>query len=384
MRKERIAILGGGVGGLTTAIALNQLGYETKLFEGAPKLEGIGAGFGLASNALYAFRFLGLEREVAEAGHPIDSFNICDQHGNTLIRTDPQRLQNHFGAGNFSYHRADLHQLLLRHIPEGQIFTGHRLIDFKQEHDRVSLRFANGHTEEVDYLIASDGVQSVVRQHLVPGSAARYAGYTCWRAVVDNRIAQVKHGVEIWGKAGRFGLTPLTRDRLYWYACINTPSRNTKLKSWGINDLLNRFSGYHNDVLRAIRATHEDDLLLHDILDLRPLKHFAFNRILLLGDAAHATTPNMGQGACQAVEDAAVLACILKHSSDVKKAFVHFEKARLDRTRYIINTSRRAGFAAQLENSLLVTLRNGILKLLPDSFAEMNLRRLYEEDFISS
>ncbi|WP_245586293.1 FAD-dependent monooxygenase [Olivibacter sitiensis] len=380
--KERIIILGGGIAGLTAAIALRQLGYEPVVYESARELKGIGAGFGLASNAMKAFELLGLESEVAQLGYPVDSFRICDELGRALIETDPARLQARYQAENYAFHRADLHKLLMAYLPSEALVLSHRAVSFKQDDDGVDLSFANGENLRGDYLLVADGVHSAIRQQLVPSARPRYAGYTCWRAVVDNRLVGVEEGVETWGAKGRFGLTPLIGDRLYWYACVNAPARDAHYAAYRVADLQAHFSHYHEPVVRALSITKDEDLLWNDIMDIRPLRRFAYGRALLLGDAAHATTPNMGQGACQAIEDAAILKSELRKRATFEEAFIAFEGRRLKRTQYIIETSRRAGWLAQLSNPILVSVRNNLFRLLPNSLAASQLKRLYEEDFI--
>jgi 2-polyprenyl-6-methoxyphenol hydroxylase-like FAD-dependent oxidoreductase len=123
-------------------------------------------------------------------------------------------------------------------------------------------------------------------------------------------------------------------------------------------------------------------MLCHDIIDVKPIRQFAFGHILLCGDAAHATTPNMGQGACQAIEDAIVLAnCMATYSADIQKAFQVFEKKRISRTTRIVNTSWQIGKLAQIENKVLSNLRNGLMRLIPPSANEKQLQFLYNVDF---
>lgn len=382
MRDQKIVVLGAGIAGLTAAIALRQIGFDPLVFESANEIKGIGAGFGLASNAIKAFGCLGLAEEVTALGRWLDSFDICDQWGNTLIRTDPSKLRDLYQAENFAYHRADLHQFLLSKLPASSIVTAKRGQYIQQDKQGITLFFHDGSDIRCDYLLVADGVRSAIRQQLCPSSKPRYAGYTCWRGVVDNRSIGLAKGVETWGAKGRIGMTPLSKDRLYWYACVNAKANDVQYRNYGVSDLHKRFADYHDPIPHVIAATKQVDLLWNDIIDVKPLKHFAFDRVLLMGDAAHATTPNMGQGACQAIEDAVILQVEMQKQQPIEAAFVAFERRRLGRTRYITDTSRQAGWLAQWDNPFWVSLRNTLLKTVPQSIVQYNLKKLYNSDFL--
>src|SRR5690606_31405101 len=150
----------------------------------------------------------------------------------------------------------------------------------------------DGTTYRCRYLIVADGVRSGARQQLLPQAIPRYSGYTCWRATISNGAIGLHHGSETWGAKGRFGMTPLIHDRIYWYACVNASQNSAVYKNYSVKDLLRNFSDYHNPIPEILSHTSDEDLLWNDIIDLKPLSRFAYNNILLIGDAAHATTPN--------------------------------------------------------------------------------------------
>jgi 2-polyprenyl-6-methoxyphenol hydroxylase-like FAD-dependent oxidoreductase len=237
---------------------------------------------------------------------------------------------------------------------------------------------------EADYVVACDGVHSVFRQQLLPESMPRYAGYTCWRAVIDNlppSLLNLNETSETWSATGRFGIAPLNKGRLYWFACMNAKQNDALKRHYGMEELIKAFGKYHAPIPEILRHTKAEQLIWSDIIDIKPLKKFAFGNIVLMGDAAHATTPNMGQGACMAIEDAAILANTIEHTQSVEEAFVAFEKKRLARTTTIVNNSWNIGRVAQLENAVLIALRNTLLRLTPPSFAEKQVRFLQEVSF---
>lgn len=375
------AIIGGGIAGLATAIGLQSLQRDFMLFEQSKMIKGIGAGFGLAANAMQALDYLGLKKDIEAIGHHLPSYNILDQNGHLLLEPNTQSLQQRYHQGNFAIHRADLHHYLQTQIPKDNIELERRAIRFEEHQHHITIHFQDGYQHDCRYLLIADGVKSLLRQQLLPQSLPRHAGYTCWRAVINNDI-QLKRGSETWGKDGRFGLTPLVDNRLFWYACINSKPNNSILKNYTVTDLIDCFKDYHPIIKQVLEKTNQEDLIWGDILDIKPLKHFAFNHVLLLGDAAHATTPNMGQGACQALEDVAVLIDELKDKKEVKKAFLCFEKRRLDRTKYIIDTSRWIGSVAQWDNPWLIQLRNFILKHTPSRWTQNSLNKLLQVNFM--
>lgn len=378
--KHQYAICGAGIAGLTTAIALNQIGIYPHIYEAAPTLAPVGAGLGLAANAMKAFQMLGIGQEVISKGRFLDALNIYDHHGNLLNHTDSRKFSQKYGQDNFCIHRADLHQLLISYIDPEFIHTGKQLKQLEINGQSQRLYFADGTRQETDYLIAADGINSVIRQHLLPGITPRYSGYTCWRAVIPD-VTDYQEAAEYWGPAGRFGMVPLPGNRLYWFCCINSGPDESTMKTMTSEMLQARFSNYPKPVRMALKNASDAKLIWGDIQDLPPLKQFSFGNIVLIGDAAHATTPNMGQGACQAIEDAVILAQEMEKTNNPATAFKSFEKRRIKRTHEIIRNSEMIGKVAQLENPYLIIIRNLLMKNLPKNFNEQQLLKLYKVDF---
>lgn len=175
---------------------------------------------------------------------------------------------------------------------------------------------------------------------------------------------------------------PLLDGRIYWFACLNADKpKDARFAAFGKQDLLDTFGDLHAPIADIIAMTDPKKILWNDIIDFAPVDKFAFGRVLLLGDAAHATTPNMGQGACQAIEGAAILGKTLANATDVEAAFKAFERKRLKRTALIVNRSWSLGKIAQLENPLAVNLRNFAFRLVPDSMNERQVKTLLDVEF---
>ncbi|MBK8969032.1 MAG: FAD-dependent monooxygenase [Saprospiraceae bacterium] len=376
-------ILGAGIAGLSTAIALKKIGIQARVFEAAPAFKPLGAGLLLAANAVQAYRKIGISEKIIARGRALPLFEILDARGRLISQIDAASIQQKYGVHNFAIHRADLHEALLEQLVPGQVQYGKRATGILPgPNGAQEVRFADGSSQHTDFLIVADGIHSAIRQQILPGATERYAGYTCWRAVIDAGAIHQTSATESWGTAGRFGIVPLTGERIYWFACVNAPKNDPALRDFRVADLLRIFGNFHDPIPAILAQTRDADLIWNDIVDLKPIPRFAFGNVLLLGDAAHATTPNMGQGACQAIEDAAVLADVLKKQfADPAAAFRAFEQRRLKRTHFIVNNSWTLGRMAQWQNPLLAALRNGLFRMVPGRVNEAQLEKVLTVDF---
>jgi 2-polyprenyl-6-methoxyphenol hydroxylase-like FAD-dependent oxidoreductase len=373
----KVSIIGAGIAGLTTAIALKKEGITAEVFEAAPQLSAVGAGLGLAPNAIMALSHIGLDEKVVSVGRQLPYFQILDQQGGLISSADSKYVVEKYGIDNFTIHRADLHECLLNELDSHFVHTNKRVVHCRPYRTGAELTFSDGSIHQTDYLIVADGINSAVRKKILPDAKTRYAGYTCWRAVVDAKGLDLEGASETWGAHGRFGIVPLQDGQVYWFACINAAADDPTFKNFGTANLIQHFQGYHAPILQLLDLTPDHALIRNDIYDIQPLKKFAYGRILFIGDAAHATTPNMGQGACQAIEDAVILANEFKTSSDLEEAFRKFEKKRLKRTSAIISQSRRIGAMAQWSNPIAILLRNWLLKHSPAGLQKKQFEELY-------
>ncbi|UOQ74663.1 FAD-dependent monooxygenase [Hymenobacter cellulosilyticus] len=379
---ESFLIIGAGIGGLATAHALLQQGHTVQVHEAAAELREVGAGVVLGANAMRALAGLGLHEAVLAQGTAITRLSVCAQNGSVLQAVDPEYFSRKVGFANVGIHRAVLQQVLLASLPTGVLRLNSRLASFQETPTGITAQFADGTTATATALIGADGLRSRVRQQLLPQSQPRYAGYTCWRAVVEAAALKLPEGqtVEIWGSKGRrFGYVPVSQGRAYWFACLNSAQpQNPRFQAYEVPDLQQTFQNFPAPVPALLQLTRPEQLLWNDILDLKPLKRLAYGRVLLLGDAGHATTPNLGQGAGQAVEDAAVLAECVAADASLETAFQAFERRRLPRVTRIVTTSWQLGQVAQLENPGLIGLRNLAMRSLPQAVGRRQMAWLYE------
>lgn len=377
--KNRILIVGGGIAGLTTALALQNKNIDFIVFEAVPEIKAVGAGISLAGNAMRVLKKLGVDEEVKRRGHLISSMIIEDDKGKRISVMDAEKLSREHGLDNVAIHRADLHLVLLNTIDSSKIVTGKKAIDFNEDSEGITIFFDDGSQEQGSAAIIADGIHSGIRKKLLPGVNPRYSGYTCWRGVVENRWNIQHQAVETWGPNGRFGYVPIGNNKVYWFACKNAPIKDEMLSLFRVEDLVDNFKRYAHPIPEMLNNTSDADLIWSDIVDLKPISQYAYNRILLLGDAAHATTPNLGQGACMAMEDALMVAEeINRQPENMVSAFLAFEQKRVPRAHYIVNTSFRLGKLAQWENPVLTKLRNMLFRLIPDWVNEKQVARVLE------
>jgi 2-polyprenyl-6-methoxyphenol hydroxylase-like FAD-dependent oxidoreductase len=375
---KKIIIIGGGIGGLCAAIALQKAGIEAHVYEKVPRIKGLGAGITLSINAILALRKIGIEEALLKAGQALQSMSILDEKGKTIAQTDLKPVAKRYGTTNFSIHRAKLHEILIAHLQPATLHTGKAFATCKQDEGRVHVQFADGSEAEGDALLAFDGIHSAVRRQFLPQAQIRYAGYTCWRAVIDYVPETAPdHATESWGRGKRFGLVPIGGGKLYWFATANAVEQDARMQQMSAAELTDYFSDFHSPVGDILRLTHDHQLIWNDIIDLQPINQYAFGRVALGGDAAHATTPNMGQGAGMAIEDAVTAARLLSEN-EVQKALQLYESARLKRTHNIVNASYRLGAVAQWENNWLRSVRNAAFRMIPVSVQEKQMRQLYD------
>ncbi len=374
----RILIIGGGIGGLTAAIALRRAGLDTTVFERAAELREIGAGITLWANAIKALGQLGLAGEIMALGMPELQGSIRSAGGQVLARLDNAALREQFGAPSVALHRADLQSTLLGALGREHVQLGRQLVRFEQDVAGVTAHFADGSSARGDALVGADGLHSSVRAQLHGHRPPIYAGYTAWRAVVPFDHARLAAG-ESWGRGVRFGQVALARGQVYWFAAKNTPP-GERSPDGEKAALLALFRGWHAPIEQLIAAADEAQILRNDIFDRPPLEHWGAGRVTLLGDAAHPMTPNLGQGACQAIEDALVLAKMLRGQLNPLYALREYESRRIGRTAWLVAQSRRVGAVGQWQGPLAVRLRELAARYLLPAVQSRQLRAILSHE----
>ncbi len=365
---ERVLIIGGGIGGVSAALA-RQGGREAAVFERAPELKEVGAGITLWSNAVRAMRLLGLEKPLADVSTAIDRSQMRTWRGKILGETSLGAIGRKLGAPSVGVHRADLLDLLVRALPAGVVRLGAFCVGFEQHGGGATALFADGRREEGAVLVGADGLRSKVREQLLGDAKPRYAGYAAWRGIARFEHPDYPPGLTsiTLGGGGHFGMLPIGKGRTYWFGTVNRPEGRPDGPAGRKRDVLDAYGRWHSPIPALVEATDEPAILCNDIGDRPPVRRWGEGRVTLLGDAAHPTTPNLGQGACQAIEDAVVLGRRLGEGGDAAAALRAYEQARFDRTAAVVNDSRRLGDLLRWRNPVLCWLRDTLIRLTPRS-----------------
>jgi 2-polyprenyl-6-methoxyphenol hydroxylase-like FAD-dependent oxidoreductase len=345
-----VAIAGAGIGGLALAIALRRQGARVVVLESARELAPVGAGLVLQPNAMKALAHLGLGAAVAAAGAPVARAAILDQHGSRLgPEFDVAAMARELGVPTLAFHRARLHRVLLDAAGAEHVRPDARVVGFEEYEDGVEVRVGGGRSVRAELLVGADGLRSVVRAQLLGEAEPRYAGYTSWRGVTPpGAVPPPERMSESWGRGQRFGLAHIGQGEIYWFAVADAPpgGKDGDVKA----ELLARFGDWHRPVRAIIEATPAARILRTDISDRPPIRSWHRGRVVLLGDAAHPMTPNIAQGACQAIEDAVVLADRLATEPDLPRALRAYEERRVSRANGMVVAARRFGAVAQWKN----------------------------------
>ncbi|WP_079507165.1 FAD-dependent monooxygenase [Mesobacillus jeotgali] len=373
MDDVRIAIVGGGISGLCTAIALQKNGIHAEVYEKEKRVSEPDTGIILSGNAMRAFYIMGLGPELRNNGLESDGCLLKSDLGNTIANfhyQPPAHIPNYLFI-----QRSSLQRLLLDALLPGSLHLEKHMTDFT-DNGAITLFFKDGTSAESDYLIACDGAASSVRSKLFPNSTLSFTGFSCWRGIIEDSPFKVSAYTETWGARGRFGIAPLPDQQIFWYALIK--STEGSLHEWAPIDLLFNFFYYHDPIQEILENTPNDQIIYDDLYELKPLTPLQSGNILLLGDAAHASMPNIGQGASQAVEDAVYLAKWVSKEDSVSEAFIKYTLHRQERIKMIKDEMKIYGFASQVDFPILCSIRNKLLKMAPPSFHNEKLRRVIE------
>jgi salicylate hydroxylase len=338
-QKLRVALVGGGLGGLTAALALTRHGFDAHVFEQADQLRELGAGIGLSPNALKVLRELDLECAVRECGTSTEAIVGRDwTTGRELYRTAQKGINEiRFGLSNVQIHRGDLLAILVNSIPASQIHLNSRCVAVSSSDRKARLTLANGMQEEFDLLVGCDGIRSQVRTALHGPEAPRYTGNMCWRALVEaEKLPQGHLPTEMtnWmGPGGHIATYYIRRGSLVNVVAVRETDTWAE-ESWSVAANAGELLAAYPNVHARLRAVLErsDHCFKWGLFDRDPLPAWSKQRMTLLGDAAHPMLPFLGQGAAMAIEDAYVLARELAHSpQDITSALRAYEAERVPR-----------------------------------------------------
>ena len=331
-------------------------------------------------NGIKALSQLGLAAPILAAGRSPRHSAMMTAEGRVLGRVvDVQQL---FAAPSVALHRARLHRILLDALDGQTVRTGTPVVSYAQQPDSVAVTCGNGERIDTELLVGADGLHSTVRSQLVGDGEPVYAGHTSWRGVTPpGSVPPPPMVSESWGRGERFGVVDIGFGEIYWFGVADAApgGRDGDVRA----ELLGRFGAWHPPIRALIEATPAERIIRTDICDRPPIQRWHGGRVVLLGDAAHPMTPNLGQGASQAIEDAVVLDRCLARGLALEAALREYEERRVGRANDIVRKSRQFGAMAQWRHPVAVAVRNTgwrLTALVPASLMSARARKLAEAE----
>ena len=353
------------------AAALERLGLPYMVLERAPELGEVGSGLGVLPGAVRALRSLGVGEELFARGRPFRRFVVCSSSGDELAEVSFTRIFERAGCGGYVLQRAALHSAITALVDPGSIRTSAEVVSIEETSGEVRVRL-RGEPEDIsgDLLVGADGLHSVVRRHVLDDGPPRYAGETIFRGISDFTLDRPEICRELFGPGRRAAYYELSEGRVYWWGSAPLAAGTEIPPSERPAYLERSFAGWAFDIPAIIARTPAHAILQNDVFDRPPARRWHRGRSVLLGDAAHPTTPNLGQGACMAIEDAIVLARCIVEARDAEAAFARFHADRSTRSAQIVLLSRWWGRVGLWKHPALVALRNAGIRLSPDGWIE--------------
>jgi 2-polyprenyl-6-methoxyphenol hydroxylase-like FAD-dependent oxidoreductase len=369
----RIAIVGGGIGGLTVALALRKFGFEAEVYEQAPELLDVGAAIAVWPNAMRVLERLRLGDTIRAHAGEMKEIRWLNSRGHLLNRLPISEA--------LALHRADLQATLLHALQPSTVHLGRSLVSYEQQHDKVIATFTNGDSIEADFLIGADGIHSDVRAQFLGDAQPLYRGYTVWRGISAVAPASIPPAtaIEIHGRGRRFGIGPVGGGRIGWWASSNSTTQHAPAED-AQAELLHLFKDWYPPALQLIEETPPHRILTTPAFDREPTRTWGNKRLTLVGDAIHPTTPNLGQGGCLAIEDAMIIARCFEKYGATEEALRKYEGCRYKRTAALTKYSRYYGSIGQSENPVTLTFKTILLPLAPEAVLQRLVQTVFDYD----
>lgn len=346
MENLKVIIVGAGMGGLTTALAMRQAGYSVEVYDRVRALRPAGAGISLWSNGVKVLNRLGLGNAIAAIGGPMEQMAYCDgKTGAELTRFSLSPLVERVGQVPYPVARTDLQQMLLSAYGAEQVQLNKRCVAIEQTADSATAIFEDGHRAIGDVVVGADGTHSVIRTHVVgQPTERRYVGYVNWNGLVpiSDDLAPANSWDIYVADGQRASVMPVGDNQFYFFLDVPLPKGTENNPENYRQELQGHFAGWAKPVQTLIERLDPMKTNRVEIHDIEPLKTLVKGRVALIGDAAHSTAPDLGQGGCQAMEDAWMLANYLFTTNlSVGDALQRYEESRLDRVAQIILKARK-------------------------------------------
>jgi FAD-dependent urate hydroxylase len=344
MNNLKAIVIGAGIGGLTAGIALKQAGYEVEIYDRVATLRPVGAGISLWSNGVKILNRLGLGAEIAAIGGEMNAMEYRSKTGELLNQINLIPLIDRVGQRPYPVARRDLQAMLLDAFP-GQVYLNHKCTDFEEYETGVTAIFENGHRTSGDLIIAADGIRSQFRKHILDEPVEpKYAGYINWNGLVaaDEQLAPKNTWSIYVGEHKRASLMPVGDSRCYFFLDVPLSPDNYAEPADYQTELKAHFQGWDEPVQQLIDRLNPAETARIAIHDMGPIDRYVRGRVALLGDAAHGTCPDLGQGGCQALEDAWVLSnYLIATNISVPDALKRYESERKERANAVVAKARQ-------------------------------------------
>jgi 2-polyprenyl-6-methoxyphenol hydroxylase-like FAD-dependent oxidoreductase len=367
---KRIAVVGAGIAGLATAVALQRRGFDVTVIEEREHTSS-GAGISIWPNALAALDEIALGDAVRDAGGRVTAGAMRWRDGTWLRRPHPDRVVKALGEPLVVVQRAVLTEVLTGGLRPGTVRQGVAVTNVAETPAGVRLDLAGGEIIHADAVVGADGTRSAIARRINGPLPDRYAGYTAWRGVAAFAIDPDLAG-ETMGPGVEFGHVPMGPDHTYWFATERAAEGSTATEG-ELTYLRRKYSSWAEPMPDLLAATDPAAILRHDIYDRSPAKVWARGRVVLVGDAAHAMRPHLGQGGCQGLEDAAILAAFADGADDLASAFARFEAFRKPRVSPLIRESAMFGRIVNLRPAALSGAASLATALVPEAVLTRHL-----------
>jgi len=344
MDKLKVVVIGAGIGGLTSGIALSQAGYEVEIYDRVKEMRPVGAGISLWSNGVKVLNRLGLGEKISQIGGLMDRMQYRTMTGELLNDIDLMPLIYQVGQRPYPVARRDLQNMLLKEFP-GKVNLDYKCIGVEEDETGVTAFFENGHQARGNLLVAADGVRSAVRSYVLGEDVEpQYRGYVNWNGLVsaDAALSLKNNWVIYVGDCKRASMMPVGDDRFYFFFDVPLPQGTTAKPEDYKTELREHFRNWAQPIQTLIDRFDADSVARLEIHDLGPIDRFVKGRVALLGDSAHTTCPDMGQGGCQAMEDSLVLTnYLISTNLGVEYALKRYEAERTERANAVVRKARK-------------------------------------------
>ncbi|WBX71175.1 FAD-dependent monooxygenase [Tenacibaculum retecalamus] len=385
-KHSKIVVLGAGIGGLTTAIALRQKGFKNiSIYERREKATTIGAGLVLWSNATKILHKLELLTEIEKVGGELEQMQRWTKNEEFLGAIKVNNINTSIGFKSYSISRMDLQNILLKKVNElnVSIYYNHNALNISYQDNISSISFKNDISVNAQIIIGADGrMDSIARQYVNGNNTPIYQNFVNWIGIVESEkpIFSENNVLDFWGCGERFGIVPINKNKGYWAGGKSLPLNSSIKNKNNKTELKKLFNSWSPKIKEIIEFTEDKNIKYIEVFDHNPIMKWHKNNVCLLGDAAHASLPTSGQGACQAIEDAWHFASFLDKSETIEKAFNDFQTSRFEKTATITMAGRDLAKSLFNEDEEYCEQRNENAKETDYEIASQNIAKLWSKN----